>query len=105
MAPTTTSAPATTTTAEVIPTTVGTPGEVTIRGTVLSVFASARVIQIDPPVNGYSRVALTADTEYVAADGSEAGLQDVTEGSTVEVTGEPGAPGTLIARRVVLTTG
>ncbi len=78
------------------------PGEVSLRGTVLTVFASARVLELDWPVNGYSRVALTEDTEYRLADGSPASLVDLDEGSTVEVTGEPGSPGSLIARLVVI---
>ena len=77
-------------------------GDVTLRGTVLTVFASARVLELDPPVNGYSRVALTSDTEYRLADGSAGSLIDIQEGSTIEVTGEPGSPGSLIARQVVL---
>ncbi len=77
-------------------------GDVTLRGTVLTVFASARVLELDPPVNGYSRVALTSDTEYRLADGSAGSLIDIQEGSTIEVTGEPGSPGSLIARLVVL---
>ncbi len=68
----------------------------------LTIFSSARVLQLDPPVDGYSRVALTSDTEYRRADGSAATLADVAEGSTVEVTGTPGAEGSVIARRVVL---
>jgi hypothetical protein len=80
----------------------GSPGEVTVRATVALLFASARVLQLDPAVNGYSRVALGPDTEYRRADGSAASFQDVEEGSSVEVTGEPGATGTLIARLVVL---
>lgn len=91
-----------TTVAGAATTTVSAPGEVTIRGTVLTVFASARVLQLDPPVNGYSRAALTSETECRRADGSPGSFQDVNDGSQVEVTGEPGAPGTLIARRVVL---
>ncbi len=100
---TTTTAGASATTVGGLPTTaVGAPGEVTIRATVLTVFASARVLQLDPPVNGYSRAALTSETEYRLADGSSGSLQDVDDGSKVEVTGEPGAAGTLIARRVVI---
>jgi hypothetical protein len=87
-----------------VPTTGSTAvaGDVTVRGTVLTIFSSARLLQLDPPVDGYSRVALTDDTEYRRADGSSASLADVDEGSTVEVTGAPGAEGTVIARRVVL---
>ena len=84
-----------------VPTTT-VPGDVTVRGTVLTIFSSARVLQLDPPVDGYSRVALTSETEYRRSDGSVATLADVAEGSTVEVTGTPGAEGSVIARRVVL---
>lgn len=79
------------------------PGEVTVRGTVASVFASAAVLRFEPAVGGYSTVALGPSTEYRRADGSPALLQDVVDGSTVEVTGAPGAPGSLIARLVVVT--
>jgi hypothetical protein len=78
------------------------PGEVTIRATVVTVFASAGVIRFDPPVAGYSTAAVGPATEYRRADGSPGVLQDVVDGSTVEVTGEPGAPGALIARSVVI---
>jgi len=82
--------------------TTGVPGEVTLRGPVSAVFASARVLVFDPPVDGYSRAALTSETEYRLADGSPATLLDVSEGSVVAVTGEPGAPGALIARVVTI---
>jgi len=98
---TTTSSSSSTSPTSPIPTTA-VAGDVTIRGTVLTIFSSARVLQLDPPVDGYSRVALTDDTEYRRADGSPATLADVDEGSTVEVTGTAGAEGTVIARRVVL---
>jgi len=78
------------------------PGEVTIRATVAAVFASAGVIRLVPPVDGYSTAAVGPATEYRRADGSPGVLQDVVDGSTVEVTGEPGAPGALIARSVVI---
>ncbi|HVF13295.1 MAG TPA: hypothetical protein VM942_01780 [Acidimicrobiales bacterium] len=78
----------------------GSPDEVTIRATVSAVFTSARVLYFDPPVSGYSEAALTSDTEYRLADGSTGSLQDVTDGSVVEVTGEPGTSGSLIARLV-----
>jgi hypothetical protein len=80
------------------------PGEVVLRGTVSTVFLSARVLGFDPPVDGYARVALTTETEYVEADGSPAMLVDLVEGSVVEVTGTPGSgsPEALIARRVVI---
>ena len=106
-APVTTAPPITGGSAATTSTTTGSTattvaGEVTLRGTVLTVFASARVLELDPPVDGYSRVALTSDTEYRLADGSPGSLIDVVEGSTIDVTGEPGSPGSLIARLVVL---
>ncbi|MEA2686726.1 MAG: hypothetical protein QOE93_1921 [Actinomycetota bacterium] len=101
---TTSIAGGTVTTATSAPTTAttGVAGEVTIRGTVSGLFASARVLQFEPPVDGYSRVALTEETEYRRADGSPAAFIDVNEGTRVEVTGEPGSPGALIARLVVV---
>ena len=47
-------------------------------------------------------MAFTADTEVVRATGVQATLNDITPGAGVEVTGRPGSPGTLLARRVVL---
>ena len=95
--------PATTTSTSAAPTgSTAVPGDVTVRGQVLTIFSSAQVLQLDPPVDGYSRVALTSDTEYRRADGSSGSLADIGEGSTVEVTGSPGATGTVIARRVTL---
>jgi len=91
---------ATTTTTPVA--TTASPGTVTVRAKVSSVFASARVLQFEAPADGYDRAALTSDTEYRKADGSPGSLQDVGDGSTVEVTGEPGSPGTLLARLVVV---
>jgi hypothetical protein len=81
----------------------GLAGEVTVRATVASVFASARVLRFQAPVDGYSTAALAPDTEYRRADGSAGSLQDVNEGSTVEVTGAPGESGVVIARLVVVT--
>ena len=64
--------------------------------------ASARVVTLAQPVAGFSNVALVADTEIVRASGAEATVSDVAPRATIEVTGRPGAPGTLVARRVVL---
>jgi hypothetical protein len=92
------------TTGATAPTSVpaGAGQETTVRGTVAAVSASARVLDLEAPVDGYTDVALSSDTEYRKADGSPGALQDVAVGSTVEVTGVPGAPGALLARRVVV---
>jgi hypothetical protein len=89
------SAPATTTS---VPMAV----ESTVRGVVSGVFASARVITLAPPVQGVANVALTTDTELVRANGIRIGVNDIVAGATVEATGRPSTPETLVARRVVL---
>jgi len=76
--------------------------EITVRGTVAGVFASARVIQLVPPANGTASVALSADTEFVRAGGGRATLADVTTGATIEAVGHSSAPGTVVARKVTL---
>ncbi len=73
-----------------------------MRGTVAGVFASARVIQLIPPVNGIASVALSADTELVRAGGGRAALSDVMPGATIEAIGLTSAPGTLVARRITV---
>ncbi|MEA2932558.1 MAG: hypothetical protein QOI56_1343, partial [Actinomycetota bacterium] len=67
-----------------------------------AVFASARVLRFEPPLDGYSTVVVGSGTEFRKADGSPGSLQDVGDGSQVEVTGDAGEPGTLLARRVVV---
>ncbi len=76
--------------------------EITVRGTVAGVFASARVIQLIPPMNGIASVALSADTELVRAGGGRAALNDVMPGATIEAIGLTSAPGTLVARRITV---
>jgi ABC-type Fe3+-hydroxamate transport system substrate-binding protein len=84
------------------PTTSTTVADVTVRGVVATVSASARVVTLGPPVGGVANLALTADTEIVRADGSRAGLADVRAGATVEATGRPSTADTVVARRLVL---
>jgi len=91
-------APATTTSS----TTSTTVAEVTVRGVVAAVSASARVITLAPGVNGVTQLALTADTEIVRVGGARATLADVVPGATVEGSGRPGSPGTVVVRRLVL---
>ena len=74
----------------------------TVRGVVAQALASARVVVLAQPVSGFATIALTAETEVVRADGSRATIGDLVPGATVEASGPPGTPGTLLARRVVL---
>jgi hypothetical protein len=76
--------------------------EVTVRAVVATVSASARVITLAQPVAGFANVAMVADTEMVRPSGAPATVADLAPRATVEVTGRPGAPGTLVARRIVL---
>jgi len=91
-----------TTTIPTTSTTSTTAAEVTVRGVVATVSASARVVTLAAPVNGVTQFALTLDTEIVRLNGVRATLADVAPGVTVEATGRPGTPGTVVARRLVL---
>jgi len=84
------------------PTTSTTVAGVTVRGVVATVSASARVITLAAPVNGVTQLALTVDTEIVRLNGTRVTLADVVPGATVEATGRPGSPGTVVASRLVL---
>jgi len=83
-------------------TTTAAAAEVVLRGSVAVVFASARVMQLSPPVNGVANVALTTDTEIVRAGGARATLGDITPGSMIEAVGRPSTAETLVARRITL---
>ena len=87
--------PASTTTTTLAP-------EVTVRGVVSGVFASARVITLSPAVRGIANLALTTDTELVRPNGAKVGVNDIAAGATVEAVGRPSTADTLVARRVVL---
>ena len=73
-----------------------------MRGVVAGTFASARVIGLRAPVNGFVNIALTNETEVVRANGARATLADIGTGANVEAVGRPSTPDTLLARRVAL---
>jgi hypothetical protein len=79
-----------------------TVAEVTVRGEVGVFSASARVIALAQPVTGFTSVVVSLETELVRSNGATAALTDLVPRAGVEVTGRPGMPGTLLARRVVL---
>jgi hypothetical protein len=83
------------------PTTTLAP-EVTVRGVVGTFSASARVITLAQPVGGFSNVTLPTETEVVRSNGAKAAVTDLAPRVSVDLTGRPGAPGTLVASRVVL---
>lgn len=76
--------------------------EVTHRVIVGGFTPSALIVNLAQPVAGFTTVALLPDTQIVRANGATAAAADLVPRATVEVTGRPGAPGTLVARRIVL---
>lgn len=79
------------------------PGGVSIRATVASTFASARIILLANPVSGFTEVALGESTVYRRSSGARAALGDLAPGSVIEVKGQRGGSATtLLADEVVL---
>ncbi|MDQ6726311.1 MAG: hypothetical protein M3066_09150 [Actinomycetota bacterium] len=83
-------------------TTAPAAAEVTVRGVVAGVSGSARVVQLSPPVSGYSNLALTTDTQIVRANGAPATLGDVTAGATIEAVGRATDAQSIVARKLTL---
>ena len=73
-----------------------------VRGVIGVYSASARVITLAQPVEGVGQVVVSLDTEVVRSNGAKAEVRDLVPPARVEITGRPGLPGTLIARRIVL---
>ncbi len=78
-----------------------TPGPaVTITGRVKAVAASARVIDFEEPVHGFSEVALLDETQIVGADGSIRSLQDIKPGMVIQASGAADGHGGILARTI-----
>jgi hypothetical protein len=97
MSPSTPSAPPTTT----APTNEAN-SSLTITATVMDVSLSARIIVLEGPVEGFSIIALTEETELVSADGSEIALRDIQPGATIQASGQSGESNALIASQVLI---
>ncbi|MHB0870800.1 MAG: hypothetical protein ACYC66_10885 [Chloroflexota bacterium] len=80
------------------------PSMVVITGQVRDVSASARVITFVEPVHGIGSVALTDSTEIVGPDGAPRGLQDVKPGVVIQVAGEAGGSGAVLASKIRILT-
>ena len=74
--------------------------ETVIVGRVASVFASARIIDLGAPVEGFELVAVDDSTVILSIDGTEIELGDLAQGSEIEISGQPGVPGTLVASQI-----
>lgn len=68
----------------------------------MDVSLSARVIFLKQPVQDVSAIALTDQTKIVLERDGVSMLQAITPGTQIQVTGEIGSPGMLIATQVVL---
>ncbi len=75
---------------------------ITIMGTVMDVSLSARIIMLQEPVEGFSVVALTEESELVSTDGDEITLRDIRPGMTIQTSGQPGESNALLASQVLL---
>jgi len=74
---------------------------VVITATVGGAMLSAQVIVLQEPVHGFTDVALTQDTRLVSIEGDEPLLlRDLPIGAKIQITGQPGSPGSLIASEI-----
>jgi hypothetical protein len=76
--------------------------EVTLRGVIGAFSASARIVTLAQPVSGIANVVVATDTEVVRASGAAASVTDLVARATIDFTGRPSTPDTLVARRIVL---
>ncbi len=76
------------------------PPAVTIDGQVKDIAASARVIHLTEPVQGFNSVALTDRTEFISKDDSVKSLADLKAGMKIEVAGKPGSAGAVLASKI-----
>jgi len=81
-----------------------TPSEVprltSVGGTVREVAASAKVLTLDAPDNGFSTVALTDATRLIRPDGGVLSGNELRPGIRIQAVGRPGDGGALIAEQV-----
>jgi hypothetical protein len=76
--------------------------DITIVGTVMDVSPSARTITLADPVEGFSVVALTAESQLRSASGDKILPRDIATGMRIQASGQPAASGVLIAAQVLL---
>jgi hypothetical protein len=76
--------------------------DIILVGTVLDVSPSARIITLAEPVDGFTVIALTEESQLLSASGDEILLRDIQPGMRIQASGQPGVPGTLIANQVLV---
>ena len=70
--------------------------------TVGEVSLSARVIQLRHPFQGTDSIALTDETRIVSESGQEMKLSSIEPYMKIDVLGNPGTPGVLIATEITV---
>jgi len=68
----------------------------------MDVALSARVIQLEQPVEGINSIALTDETKIISVDGVETGLQSITHGAQNSNNWKMGSPESLVAILIIL---
>ena len=82
--------------------TKGAESGITIMGTVMDTSLSARIVMLKEPVEGFSVIALTEESELTSTDGSEIALRDIRPGMTIQASGRPGESNALLASQVLV---
>ncbi len=83
----------------------GSRGRMILTGRIGIVADGGRAITFEEPAHGMSLVALTYQTEIVAADGSPREPEDLQPGMVIRVEGGPSESGTVLATRVRIVSG
>jgi len=73
-----------------------------IKGVVMDVSLSAKVIMLQEEVGGISSIGLVDDSRIVSEDGSRFDLRDIRNGMVISVSGHPGDNGGLLASRIIV---
>ena len=76
------------------------PSLTSVGGIVREVAASARVLTLDAPDNGFSTVALTDATRLIKPDGGPLSEEELRPGIRILAAGRPAADGGLLAEQV-----
>ena len=74
--------------------------DITIEGAVLDVSPSARIISLVEPVDGFTVVALTEESQLLSASEDKILLRDIQSGMRIQASGSSGRPGALLATQV-----
>ena len=74
----------------------------TLTGIVENVSLSAGIIKLEQEIDGFSTIALTADTTITNESGSPLEYDQIQQGLTIEVSGRPGENQSLLAHSILV---